>query len=255
MAAGAASSAASAAMTKKGTPGQMGFDYITPKSVGESSPTGQLQSDYFRKALEGFATGSPYTNWGDWEYMQKRKLQRGQKEAMYGSTGDRSGSATGMMMEAGGLTGLGGGRTQASMRPLANQWLAGSQAIEEYLASQKQNAMQQREGLMMQTGSSLSQPYQGQAIPYMNPGTAPQTSPWAGIIGGALGGIANGIGQGTTSPATTSGNMNYLRTLGMQTPYTYSSGGGLTDRFSAMQNEAFSSFGSNSPIGQYPWGK
>lgn len=188
MLAGAASSALSAATTRKGTPGSAGYDYIVPKSVGEQSPTGKYAADYYQKAMEGFATGDPWRGYGDIEQLMKRKLQRGQTEAFYGTPGNRYGAySTGM--ETGALAGLGGGRTQANLRPLQNQWLTGSQAIDEFLAGQRAQAMQQREGTMLQTGLALSQPYHGQVVPYMNPGTAPTPSPWASIAGGALAGM------------------------------------------------------------------
>lgn len=182
--AGIASSALSAATTKKGTPG--GYDYITPKSVGESSPTGIYGSDYWQRAMSGLATGEPWRGYGDYEALMKRKLQRGQKEAFYGTPGSRTGAYQ-TAMETGAITGLGAGQTQRSMRPLQNQWITGSQAIEEFLAQQGAQAMQQREQTLLGYGSQLSQPYQGQVVPYA--GTPAQESPWAKLAGSAMGAI------------------------------------------------------------------
>jgi len=200
-----ASSALSSATQKKGEAGQMGYDYVTPQSVGEQSPTGKYMADYFQQAMQGFATGEPWRGYGDYEQLMKRKLQRGQTEAFYGTPGQRYGAySTGM--ETGALAGLGGGRTQANLRPLQNQWISGSQAIDEFLAQQGTTAMQQREQTLLNTGMGLSQPYGSQAIPYSNPGTDTQQSPWASMLGGALGGVNWGsmFGGGTT--AGTSGS-------------------------------------------------
>jgi hypothetical protein len=77
------------------------------------------------------------------------------------------------------------------MRPLQNQWLSGSQAIDEFLAAQGAQAMQGREQTMMQAGMGLSQPYQQQIVPVA--GTAPTTSPWAKILGSMMGGAGSSL--------------------------------------------------------------
>lgn len=200
---GAGVSYGSQAMQKKSTGGKTGYDVVTPASIGESSGTGKYMADYFQKAMEGFATGDPWRGYGDYEQLMKRKLQRGQQEAMYGTQGNRYGAyQTGM--EAGALTGLGGAATAKSLRPLQSQYLTGSQAIDEYIASQKANAMQTREQTMLQTGMGLSSPYAQQIVPYNQPAQEAQTSPWASILGSiggsmmssGIGGIGGGGGGG-----------------------------------------------------------
>jgi len=213
----------------KGTPGQMGYDIITPPSIGEQSGTGKYMADYWTKAMQGLATGEPWRGYGDYEQLMKRKLQRGQQEAFYGSSGNRYGAySTGL--ETGALTGLGGGRTQASLKPLQNQWLTGSQAIEEFLASEGAKAMQQREQTGSQAMLGLSQPYSQQVMPVNIPGVEAQASPWASALGTIAGGIDWGKlfapkpgSAGTASTSSFSPMSNpYANVLGKVPTGTYS---------------------------------
>ena len=167
---------------KAGAQGRGGYDMYIPQAVGEQTGIGKENVQYLGGMRQALEAGSPWANYGTFEQQMRRKQQRMQQEAMYGNQGDRYGAyQTGM--ESGALTGLGGGQTQRSLRPLMNTYLQGGQQIEEMLAQAKAGAMQNKESMYLQGMNQMAQPFGGgMAIPWQTPG-APQTqqADWGGV--------------------------------------------------------------------------
>lgn len=172
---------------KEASYGMTAPQVVTMPTYTHQEPTLRSAADWIQKSFADLQEGQLPQWWSKLQQPVRQGMQRGVKEAYFGSPGLQSQGIMDMARSSGALMGTGPKATQARENKAMNDYATRLQQVEEMLAQSSLGFGQQlSQYLPNQAGyiGSISPPAQMVGgVPYQTP---EETSPWAALMGAGL---------------------------------------------------------------------